>query len=281
MLFAKQKRYIPTILIAITLFLVGSMFLLSRPVKADPVGSLDKNIFYGKTPDVCGAGFQLVHTQTHNGQPFNCLKTGWQNSFKVVPAGADNDCRNNVVVGFPERVAVNSGFGKLCIFMTGDSVQWKQDYQPPAPSVQPGGGGAGSGGSSSAAGGGSSNGGQPNEEPEKQKSAPNESSLGQGDCGDGELELSSGECINAEGRGNDNPIIFYLKRIIQFLSGGVGIVIILMIVISGVQYIASTGNPQATASAKNRLTNAIIALALFLMMFAILNYLVPGGLLSA
>jgi hypothetical protein len=53
-----------------------------------------------------------------------------------------------------------------------------------------------------------------------------------------------------------------------------------MIVIGGVQYISSAGNPGAISAAKNRITNAIIALVLFLMMFTIMNFIVPGGILN-
>lgn len=77
----------------------------------------------------------------------------------------------------------------------------------------------------------------------------------------------------------DNSIIVYTRNIVRFLSAGVGIVIVLMIIIGGIQYITSQGNPQATASAKNRITNAIISLFLFIFMTAILNFLIPGGLL--
>ncbi|MEX0932018.1 MAG: hypothetical protein WDZ81_00230, partial [Candidatus Saccharimonadales bacterium] len=60
---------------------------------------------------------------------------------------------------------------------------------------------------------------------------------------------------------------------------GIGLIIVLMIVVSGVQYIASAGNPDTVKAAKKRLNNAVIALVLFIFMAAILNFLVPGGLL--
>jgi len=51
-----------------------------------------------------------------------------------------------------------------------------------------------------------------------------------------------------------------------------------MIVVAGIQYTTSQGNPQKTAEAKNRLVNAIIGLAMFIFAVALLNYLVPGGI---
>lgn len=110
---------------------------------------------------------------------------------------------------------------------------------------------------------------------------------GGGTCPDGYIKLSvplqdGSDCVlesdeNTELK--DNSIIVYTRNIVRFLSAGVGIVIVLMIIVGGIQYITSQGNPQATASAKNRITNAIIALFLFIFMTAILNFLIPGGLL--
>lgn len=76
-------------------------------------------------------------------------------------------------------------------------------------------------------------------------------------------------------------IIFaYLRMIIQYLSGAVGLVVVLLIVIGGIQYITSAGNPAGVKAAKTRITNAITGLILFLLMFAILNFLIPGGIIG-
>ena len=101
------------------------------------------------------------------------------------------------------------------------------------------------------------------------------------ECGKGDQQVTLGVPIGCLGDEGDieNPIYDMLRAIIRFLSAGVGIVIVLMIVISGIQYITSSGNPEATQGAKKRLGNAVIALLLFIFMAAILNFLVPGGLL--
>ncbi len=77
----------------------------------------------------------------------------------------------------------------------------------------------------------------------------------------------------------DNPIFIYLRSIIQFLSAGVGVVVVLMLIISGIQYTTSSANPQALQAAKKRMANAIIGLLLFIFMVAILNFLIPGKLI--
>jgi len=92
---------------------------------------------------------------------------------------------------------------------------------------------------------------------------------------------SSQSSVSSQGSNGCNGLIFnYLTMIIQFLSGAIGLVIVLMLVIGGIQYITSAGDPGAVKNAKSRITNAIIALVLFILMFAILNFLIPGGIFS-
>lgn len=78
---------------------------------------------------------------------------------------------------------------------------------------------------------------------------------------------------------DENVIYTYMRAIIRFLSIGVGLVTVGMIVISGIRYITSSGNPQAVQDAKSKLLNAVLGLILFIFSVAIINYLIPGGLL--
>lgn len=78
---------------------------------------------------------------------------------------------------------------------------------------------------------------------------------------------------------NGGAIVVYLRLILQLMSSAVGIVIVLMLIIAGIQYITSAGDPSNTKAAKTRITNAITALVLFMFMVAILQFLVPGGIL--
>lgn len=121
--------------------------------------------------------------------------------------------------------------------------------------------------------------------PMSSKTAP------KGACGENYIELgvpiedgkdAGGEPDNCILKSDDeqNPIYTYLRTIIRFLSAGVGLVIVTMIIISGVQYSASGGNSDGMQAAKKRLGNAVVALLLFLFMTAILNFLIPGGLFS-
>lgn len=91
--------------------------------------------------------------------------------------------------------------------------------------------------------------------------------------------LSGGAKCVSNSQGTGGAIVNYLREILKLLSGAVSLVIMLMLIISGVQYITSTADPARVKAAKTRLQNAIIALLLFLTMFAILTFLVPGGIL--
>lgn len=74
------------------------------------------------------------------------------------------------------------------------------------------------------------------------------------------------------------PVPESLISIINFLAFGIGIVVVGLIVFGGIQYITSGGVPQKVEAARSRITNAIIALVLYIFMFAILQWLIPGGI---
>lgn len=80
--------------------------------------------------------------------------------------------------------------------------------------------------------------------------------------------------------GNGNPITDMTYGIIKFLSAGVGLVIVGSVVVAGIQYSASGGDPQAAAKAKARISSTLIALLVFIFSYALLNYLIPGGFLN-
>jgi|GEM_PF-3141563 len=75
-----------------------------------------------------------------------------------------------------------------------------------------------------------------------------------------------------------NPILDIAFAIFRFLSAGVGLIVIGSIVVAGIQYTTSRGDPQQTAAAIKRISNSLIGLLLYVFMFAIANFLVPGGM---
>lgn len=76
--------------------------------------------------------------------------------------------------------------------------------------------------------------------------------------------------------GSHGVIIDFLLSIVRFMGELIGLVVILMIIIGGIQYITSNGDPNGVKAAKGRIGGAITALVLYLMMWGILHYLIPG-----
>lgn len=69
-----------------------------------------------------------------------------------------------------------------------------------------------------------------------------------------------------------------LVIVINFLSAGVGIVVLAGIVFGAVTYASAAGNADQAKKGITFITNSVIALVLYIFMYAIINFLVPGGL---
>jgi hypothetical protein len=69
-----------------------------------------------------------------------------------------------------------------------------------------------------------------------------------------------------------------VQNFINFAAAGVGIIVVIMIIIGGVQYSTSRDNPQAVQAAKTKIINAVIAMICFIFVYAFLQWIVPGGI---
>lgn len=110
-----------------------------------------------------------------------------------------------------------------------------------------------------------------------------------GQCGTGSDAVSTSidfgcygdSCTSSNNQGYcampHNGIVDLVFAIVRFLSDGVGLVVILSVIIGGIQYITSKGDPNATQGAIKRLTSAVTALLIYIFAYAILNYVVPGA----
>jgi hypothetical protein len=88
-----------------------------------------------------------------------------------------------------------------------------------------------------------------------------------------------GDCKEEANLNRDNcGIIAYIVDFTRILSGLVGIVVVIMITVGGIQYAAAGPDPSAVVAARKRISNALIALVLYIFMFAFLQWLVPGGI---
>lgn len=77
-----------------------------------------------------------------------------------------------------------------------------------------------------------------------------------------------------------NPIIRDIQDLVNFLSAGVGLVVVAMIIMGGIQYSAAGDNSQKVTDAKKRITNALLALLAFIFLFSFVQWLIPGGIFS-
>lgn len=100
-----------------------------------------------------------------------------------------------------------------------------------------------------------------------------------GACGTSDLAAADNATCQSDSN-CQNIFDKYLTPLIKFLSAAVGIVVVGAVIFGGIQFSASGGDPQKVANAKKHITNALIALVAYLLLFAFLNFIIPGGLLS-
>lgn len=95
------------------------------------------------------------------------------------------------------------------------------------------------------------------------------------------------ECGNAKdtffdwGCGSGDPITSMVITIFNWVTGGVSIVVVGGIIYGGILYMSSGGNQARAKQGMDVIRNAVIALIFFLGMFAIMNFLIPGGLFTS
>lgn len=68
-----------------------------------------------------------------------------------------------------------------------------------------------------------------------------------------------------------------LKLVANILIYGLGVAAVLGVVIAGIMYMTARDNEQQVAKAKMRLFEVVIGLIAWAVMFAVLNWLLPGG----
>lgn len=76
-----------------------------------------------------------------------------------------------------------------------------------------------------------------------------------------------------------NPAMSIILQVTNFLAIGVGIAVVGGIVWGALMYISSNGDAAKTKQAITIIVNAVIGLLLFIFGWALVNALVPGGLL--
>lgn len=72
----------------------------------------------------------------------------------------------------------------------------------------------------------------------------------------------------------------YLLPLINLLSGLVGIIVVILVVVGGIRYSAAGGDPNKVQAAKKQVINALLALVAYIFLYAFLEWIIPGGLFS-
>lgn len=81
--------------------------------------------------------------------------------------------------------------------------------------------------------------------------------------------------------GDDQSGIGYiLSLVINIATVGIGILAAIGIGVSGVQYLTAGGNEEKTRKAKRRILEVVIGLMAYVMLYALLQWLLPGGSLN-
>lgn len=85
-------------------------------------------------------------------------------------------------------------------------------------------------------------------------------------------------CAQQANDPNGGGIWCIINIVLTVLTFGVVTLATLGLIISGAQYITSADNPERMAKAKNRIINVVIGLVAYAVMWAALNWLLPGGI---
>ena len=101
----------------------------------------------------------------------------------------------------------------------------------------------------------------------------------------GSADTSTG-CGNVETtyiKCDDNgagPIVNLLLQIVNFLAVGVGIAVVGGITWGGMLYASSNGDSSKAKQGITAIVNSVIGLLVFMFTYALINFLVPGGLFN-
>lgn len=70
----------------------------------------------------------------------------------------------------------------------------------------------------------------------------------------------------------------YINPGINLLTFVFGLLAVASLIFGGIQYSASTGDPQKISQAKSRITSTIIAIVCYFFLYGFLQFLIPGGI---
>lgn len=104
--------------------------------------------------------------------------------------------------------------------------------------------------------------------------------LAAGTCTDSDGQTVTTSVLDCPGSTEGRALIWQLLTIgVNFLAIGVGIAVVAGIAFGAFTYASAAGNADQAKKGISYISNAVIGLLLFIFMYAIINFLVPGGVL--
>lgn len=97
--------------------------------------------------------------------------------------------------------------------------------------------------------------------------------------GTGLTQDSDSNSLHSASDANSGKLYNYIKIVVIILSTGGGLAILGSFVFAGVQYATAGENSGSISKAKERIVYTLIALVLYLMLFSIVNWLIPGQII--
>lgn len=95
------------------------------------------------------------------------------------------------------------------------------------------------------------------------------------DCKDG-IRTALFGCVRDDKQGG--PVFKLLGLVVKILTFGVGSLAVFGLVFSGLQYASARDNEAQVKKAKDRIMNIVIGLVIYAVMYAVVSWLIPGGL---
>jgi len=78
--------------------------------------------------------------------------------------------------------------------------------------------------------------------------------------------------------GKDTDIEGILKLVLSILVYGIGVAAVVGVVVAGIMYLTARDSEAQVAAAKKRLYEVVLGLILWVAMWSLLNWLIPGGI---
>lgn len=99
-----------------------------------------------------------------------------------------------------------------------------------------------------------------------------------GCCAGVKTSIISGNLCKDEGEGG--VIFTLLKGVLQILTAGIGIAAVGGIAYGALLYTTAENKPEQTKRAISIITNVVIGIVAYALMYVLLNFLIPGGIFN-